>query len=50
MQRAERTPESALPAQAETSVVHLAMNACFCDKYTSDRTTMLAEISTTLHL
>ena len=42
-QRAERTPESALLAQAETSVVYLTLTACFSDKYTRDRTTMLEE-------
>ena len=49
-QRAERTPESALLAQARTLVVYLALAACFSDKDTSHRGTMLAEISTTPHL
>ena len=49
-QRAERTPENALLARVETSVVYLALTACFSDECASDRNTTLAEISTTLHL
>ena len=47
---AERTPESALLAQAGTSVVYIALTACFSDKYRSDQMTTLAETSMTLHL
>ena len=49
-QQAERTPESALLAQAETSVVYLPLTARFSNQYTRVRTTTLAEISTTFHL
>ena len=50
--QAERTPERALFAQAETPVVYLALTACFSDKNARNRsrTTALVEIITTLHL
>ena len=49
-QRTERTPENVLFAQAETSVVYLALTACFSEKYIRDRITALVEMSTALHL
>ena len=44
MQWAERTPEIALLAQAETSVVYLALTACFSDKYSYMQVTVWGAI------